>query len=253
MEKDHGRTDYDVYIMPVKEKVFYTMLAALVIFAIAFVFYHNVVISAFACVFACFYPKIKMGEIIKQQKNNLKLQFKDMLYALSSSLSAGRSVESALRDILKDLFILYPDRDVSIIREVESMVRKVEMNETVESALADFARRSHLEDVENFVDVFYTCKRTGGNIVEVIRNASNIINDKIEIKMEMETMLAERKFEQKVLNVLPILMVVLLSFSAGDYIAPVFNTFAGRFAMTVSIVLLTLAYFISKKIMDIKV
>jgi len=46
------------------------------------------------------------------------------------------------------LCILYPDPDTYIIREVEYIVRRLEMNETIEDALEDLAKRSHLEDIQ---------------------------------------------------------------------------------------------------------
>jgi len=80
----------------------------------------------------------------------------------------------------------------------------------------------------NFTDVFKTCKRTGGNLVNVIRNSTNIINDKIEIKEEINTLLAAKKFEQKVLSVMPFIMILILSLTTEDYMAPVFDTIVGR-------------------------
>ena len=246
-------TDYNIYIMANKEKLFYIIVAAVVIYAAGFVFYRNHFLSILICPLALLYPRMKTRDIVAKRKDELNVQFKDMLYSLSSSMSAGKPIELAFRDVLEDLFILYPDRSVSIIREVEYINRRIGMNETVEYALADFARRAHIEDVDNFVDVVYTCKRTGGNIVEVIKNTSNIINDKVEIKQEINMLLTERRLEQKVLNILPILMIILLSLSAGDYIKPVFTTAAGRVVMSISLVLITAAYMISKKIMNINV
>ena len=245
--------DYNEYKMTQKEKSLYIIIAAVAIFIIGFIFYRSYILSALLCPLALLYPKIRTKEIIEKRKAELNLQFKDMLYSLSSSMAAGKSVESGFRDVLKDLSIQYPSSDIYIITEIECIVRRIAMNETVEAALEDFASRSHLEDIANFVDVFQTCKRTGGNIVEIIKNTSNIINDKIEIRQEIDTMLAARKFEQKVLNIMPIGMIVLLSISAGDYIGPIFTTIPGRIAMTISLALLTAAYFVSGKIMNIKI
>ena len=253
IRKDKAIIDYDTYIMTGKEKTVYIILAAAAIYIIGFIFYRSFILAALLCPLALYYPKIRTKEIIEKRKNDLNLQFKDMLYALSSSLTAGKSVEMAFRDVLKDLSIIYPAPDTLIIREVELMLRKLTMNQTIESVLGDFAKRAHLEDVQNFVDVFHVCKRTGGNIVDIIRNTSNIINDKIEIKQEIDTMLAARRFEQKVLNIMPILMIVILSTSSADYMEPVFTTAAGRIVMTIAVVLLAAAYFVSKKIMKIKV
>jgi tight adherence protein B len=90
-------------------------------------------------------------------------------------------------------------------------------------------------------------------MIEIIKNTSNIINDKIEIKEEINTLLASKKFEQKVLTAMPILMIVLLSVSAEDYMAPVFDKIVGRIVMTIAIAIIVLGYFLSKKIMNIKV
>lgn len=246
-------TDYDVYVMSGKERLLYVSLALVVIFVIAYIFYHSLILSVLLTPFSLLYPKYRTQEIISKRKNELNLQFKDMLYSLSSSLVSGRSVESAFKDVLKDLSIIHPDPSTPILTEVECILRKLENNETMETAFSDFAARSHLEDVESFVDVFYTCKRTGGNIVEVIRNTSSIMKDKIEMKQEIITLLAQRKLEHKILSAMPVFLVVILTMSAGDYMEPVFTTLQGRAAMTVAIMLLAAGYFISKKIMDIKV
>lgn len=251
--EDESLIDYDVYTLGVKERVFYICIAAAAIYITAFIFYRNHFISTLLLPLAFLYPRMKIKDIIRSRKNELNIQFKDLLYSLSSSISAGKSIESAFREAAKDLSILYPNPETCILKEIRIIIRKLELNEPIESALYDFAGRAHLEDIENFADVFYTCKRAGGNMVKVISNSTNIISDKIEIRQEIDTMLAERKFEQKVLNMLPILIIILLSVSASDYITPVFNTAAGRVVMSISILLFAGAYFISRKIMDIKV
>jgi len=72
------------------------------------------------------------------------------------------------------------------------------------------------------------------------------------MKQEIETLLAARKFEQKILNIMPIGMIFILSMTAQDYIEPIFNTPQGRGAMTVCLLLLIAAFLISNKIMNIK-
>ena len=245
--------DYDVYIMKPLEKILYILLAAAVIFTIGFIFYQSVILALLLTPFALFYPKIKTKEIIKRRKKLLNLQFKDMLYALSSSLTAGKSPETAFSDVLKDLKVLYPTTDVYIIKEVEYIIRKLNMNETVEAVLDDLAKRSKIEDIQNFVEVFKTCKRTGGNLVSVIRNSSDVISEKIEIVEDINTIIAAKKFEHKILSVMPIVMIVILSLTTEDYMQPLFNTILGRLVMTVAIIIMAVGYFISQKIMDIKV
>lgn len=245
--------DYDVYTMTVKERIYYTVLAAAVIFALAYLFYRSIAISILLSPLSLIYPGIKTREIIKQRKNELTLQFKELLYALSSSLSAGKSIEMAFKDALKDLKIIYPEQNAYIINEIEYIARKIEMNETIEDALSDFADRAHIEDINNFVDVFLTTRRTGGNIIEIIKNTSTIIRDKLEVKQEIETMIAGKKMEQKVISIMPIFLILMLSTTSHDYMEPVFTTLIGRIVMTLSLILIIIGYIISNKITNIEV
>jgi len=245
--------NYDVYEMSLKEKALYTVLAAAVIFLVAFIFYRSCMLSLLLTPLAFLYPKIKTRDIIKKRKKELNIQFKDLLYSLSSSLSAGMTIEPAFREALKDLSVQYPDPSTYILTEVRRIVSRLDMNDTLEHALSDFASRAKLEDVDNFVNVFNISKRSGGNITEIIKNTSAIISDRIEVEQEVDTMLAERRLEQKVLNAVPILLILLLSITAPDYLSPVFNTVSGRLTMSASILLLAAAWLISAKISDIRV
>lgn len=251
--EDKRPMDYDVYIMAPQERMLYVAAAAAALAFLAYIFYHSYMMSLLVTPLACFYPRIRTRDIISQRKRELNLQFKEALYSLSSSLSAGKSMESALKDVLKDLSLIYPDPDTYILREFQYIVRKTDMNETVEDALADFSRRAHLEDIASFSEVLNICKRTGGNMVEVIKNTSTIIAEKLQVKQEIETLLAQRKFEQKVLNLMPPAMITILSWSTGDYMDPVFHTMAGRSIMTIAILLLAVAYAVSAKVMKIEV
>jgi len=245
--------DYNEYYLSPKEKVCYLILAALFICGLMYVFYHSLMLSLLFAPLAFLYPPIRAREICEIRKKELNLQFKDALYSLSSSLMSGKSVELAFRDVHQDLTLLYPDPETPIIREMEYIVRRLEMNETLEEALADFACRAHLEDVDSFVDVFTAGKRSGGNMVEIIKNTATIITDKLLIKEEIDTLLAKRKFEQRVLSVMPVAMILLLSWSTGDYMAPVFACWEGRIAMTVSVILLGITHYLTRKIMNIEV
>ena len=97
-ETSNGMPDYNVYIMTKREKLVYTILAMIAVFAIGYVFYHSIILSCILMLIGLKFPEIRTKQIIAKRKNQLTLQFKDMLYSLSSALSVGKSVESGLRD-----------------------------------------------------------------------------------------------------------------------------------------------------------
>ena len=251
--REDGLTDYDVYVMTKSEKMFTIVAAAIALFAVGYVFYHSLILSALLALFAVKAPKIRTRQIIDKRKNQLSLQFKDMLYSLSSALSVGKSVETGIRDSLQDLQVIYPDPETDILVELGLILRGLGMNNTIEDMFGQFAERAHLEDIDNFVDIFVTCKRTGGDLIEVMRSTSNTIGDKIEVKQEIETMISGKKYEFNFLMILPVIMVLFLTLTSGDYMAPVFTTIVGRIAMTAAIAIFALAYVVGSKIMKINI
>ncbi len=244
--------DYNEYSIPLQLKLLYALSAAAVVFAISYMFYRSLVISMIISPSGICYLRYKRKQIIYKRKRELNLQFKDLLISLASSLSAGKPLEKSFVGALSDLYVLYPSDDAHIVRETKIIINKLSLNVSIEDAISDFADRSDIDDIKNFSDVIIICKRTGGNLVEAIKNSSRIISEKIEMKQEIETLLSSRKFEQKILNTMPIAMIFILSTTAGEYIKPVFITITGRIAVTLCLVLLIVAYLISNKIMNIK-
>lgn len=251
--REDGLTDYNYYFMTRNEKIFYIAVAYVVIFVVGYIFYENFILAGILGCLGFTFPKMRTRQIIDSRKRALSIQFKDWLYSLSSSMSAGRSIEMAFKESYRDLEIIYPNPDTPIMQELTHMIRCIEMNETVEKVIVEFAERAHIEDIMNFAEVIKISKRSGGNLVDVIRSTSNVIGDKIETKNDIETSISGKKFESRILCCMPIAMVALLTATAYDYMEQVFTTFVGHVVMTVAIAMFVVAFLIGEKIMDIEV
>lgn len=246
--------NYGDYQLSLKQYIFYAVLAGALFYFIGYLFYENVFLAGGVALGGLYYPMIQRKVLLTKRKEKLSLQFKEAIASLSSSLAAGRSIENSFREVVNDLKLLYPDPDTYIIKEFEIINRRVENGETIERAIEDFAIRSDIEDVINFADVFLTCKRTGGNLVEVIRRTSDVISEKIEIQQEVQVMIAQKKFESRILAVAPLGMVALLKYSAADYLNPMYEwPGIGAFIMTLCLGILLFSFWLSQKIMNVKV
>ena len=252
-EELYNGADYNKYRMSLIERLFYAVVAGAVLFCIGWVFYRHVILSGVLALGGIFYPKMRKKQIIANRKNKLNLQFKDMLYSLSSAVGAGNSVERALSVTLEDMRQQYNDPNAFIIKELELMVNRVAMNRTIEEILNDFAERSHLEDIQTFANIFEISKRTGGNLIEIIRNTTQIIADKIETQTEIETMISGKQMEQKVIMVMPMALVFYMTKAGGDFMEPIFTTLVGRVIATLCLVIVLIGGVWSKKIADIRI
>ncbi|MDD6035293.1 MAG: type II secretion system F family protein [Lachnospiraceae bacterium] len=252
-QEENSGIDYSVYHMGILEWLLYVCMAGAVLFLVGYIFYRSIILSFAISLFGLLYPKMRKKKIIEARKNKLNMQFKDMLYSLSSAVGAGNSVESAISVVLDDMEQQYNDPNVFIIKELSLMKLRLQMNRTVEEVFNDFAARSHLEDIETFASIFQIAKRTGGNLIDIIRNTTQIIADKIEINQEIETMLSGQQAEQKVLTILPFGLVLFMTKSSGDFMEPIFTTAIGRGVATISLAVILLANLWSKKIASIRI
>lgn len=250
---DKNGIRYDQYRMRPDEVIITLALAMGFLFMVGHIFYNNLLVASLMATLGAFYIPVRKKELIKKRKDLLKLQFKDALYFVSVSLSAGKSFETALLDAQRTLEKVYPDTGADIIKELELINARIMMNIPVESALIDLAERSGIEEIKNFSDVFSISKRAGANLIEVIKNTSSIIREKIEVKNEIENIIAGKKLEQKILSFAPFVMVLLLKMMSEDFVEELFDSARGISVMTVALVMILAGVFISKKIMDIEV
>ena len=245
--------DYSTYYMTKQEIILYTVLGCAAMFVLGYIFYRSIIVSILFALLGFKYPEIKTKEIISSRQKKISYQFKDMLYAMQSAVSSGTSVENAVTMALEEMNKQYADPNTIIIKELELMVKRISFGTNIEEVFADFAARTHNEDVFTFSNIFEISKRTGGNIVEIMRESTSVISEKIEVKGEIDTKLAGRKAEGKVMIVMPIALILFMSKATGDFMEPVFTTFTGRIAATISLVLIIIGALWMNKITDIEV
>lgn len=256
MSKDKGKNkliDYSRYKMNTAEIVSTLIVVSVVIFGITHLFYDSIIFSSISCILSLFFLKPRAKQLRDKRKHTLMMQFKEAASSLASSLAAGQSVENAFRDTIRDLRMLFPDKDAYIIREFQVINRRIENGENVERAFDDFANRSDVEDIKNFSDVFITCKKSGGDIVEVIKRTVDVINTKVEIQNDIKVLVSQKKLEGKIITIIPFMIVAFLKYSSGDFVAPLYGfPGAGPIVMTFALCMVLLSNYISSKLMDIK-
>lgn len=251
----HSRTAlprYDQYIYSPFEWGITVLIGALLFGLIAVVFYkHAAAVFLFGCA-GLLMPQLRRKGRIEHRQAQLKLQFKQLLAALSSALSAGKSLESAFAESLADLQLLYPDSGTMIIVELETINRKLEIGEPLEKALMNFAERAGIDEIYQLAEVIYVCKRSGGNLIQVVRRTASIIQDKLDMQQEIRSLLAQKSFEAKVLTAAPVVMIGVLAFTSPDYMEPLYNQASGVMMMSGALLVFGLSFWFIRKLMVVR-
>lgn len=215
--------DYTVYLLSSGQRSGCIIIGGLMFYGVGFLFYHQWIVASVTSLAGLLVPRYYSRFLLERRRAALNMQFKQALYSLSSSLVAGKSVENCFREAVADMKLLSPDGEHDLIREFSLISAKMEYGQPVEEALQDFARRTGLDDIVNFSDVFATCKRTGGDLIEVVRRSSAVIGEKMDIQQEISVMVAQKRFEARVMFVAPFLFVLFMSLSAADYMSPLYT------------------------------
>lgn len=190
----------------------------------------------------------------KYQRKELEfqMQFKDAVQALASALNVGYSVENAMYETQKELLLIYP-KSRRISKELMIMVRQMRLQMPVEQALTEFTERMQMEDVRNFVDVFIAAKRSGGNMVSIIQNTVKQIGDKIDVRREIETILAAKKYEFKIMAVIPYAIIGYMALSFPEFMDCLYGNILGIGVMTACLSGYLGAYYLGLKITTIEI
>lgn len=197
------------------------------------------------------YPLYQRRILCAERKRKLQSQFKDGISMLSSFLGAGYSVENAFSAAAAELCGLYGE-EAMITGEFIRINAGLRMNKPVEVLLSDFAKRSGLEDAGNFAEVFRIAKRSGGELCSIIAHTAEVIREKTSVEDEISMLTASRRFEQRIMNLMPFGIILYIDFSSAGFFDPMYLTALGRGIMTVCLLGYAGAWALSDRILDIR-
>ena len=160
------------------------------------------------------------------------MQFGDAIRSLSAVLESGYSVENAVSEAYSDLTLTYPE-NAMIMTELKVIINMLKSNVAIENAFSQFAERSGLEDVKSFSDVFSTAKRTGGNIIAIIRSTASVIRTRVELKRELKTLMASKKYELDIMRMIPFGVLLYLRIFSPEMISALYGNVFGAVFMTI--------------------
>lgn len=192
------------------------------------------------------------AEGARKKELEFQLQFKEAIQAVSSALNTGYSVENAFREAQTELKIIYP-ADARISKELLVIVRQLRMHVSMEQILEEFALRTQTEDVYNFVAVFVAAKKSGGNMIGIIQNTVSQIGDKIDVKREIDTILAAKRYEFRVMSAVPYAIIGYMSLSFPEFMGSLYGNILGIGVMTVCLIVYMGAYYLGVKLIKIEV
>lgn len=243
--------DYRVYKFSRKEWLFCFLEGMILNGVVAFLFYNSLVamIPGMLLVVFCFKEKKRL--LVRRRMRQMRAELKEFLNALIAALQTGRSMENAFKEALKDT-VRYLEKDTEFIVEMRRICASVSMGESLEKMLLEFSGRSHLEELEYFSEVFSIGKRSGGNLIGIMKNTIRMLQERMDAEEEIYTVIADKQMEFHVMCVVPFAIIVYLRISAGSLIDSLYGNITGIAVMTVCLIIYGGCYLYGKRLLEIE-
>ena len=219
---------------------------------LGYVFYNSIYAGLVLIPLIWFYVKIRYKAYVEKCNRKLLEQFKEGILAVSVSLSAGYSIENAFYEAQKELVVLYgkKERIVFFFRDIN---KQLSVNKNIEDVLMNFALHTGLEDILCFAEVFRFAKRSGGDIVEIIKNTAGSISEKADVMRDISVMISAKKLEQMIMVIIPLGIILYMRLTSPEMMEVLYGNLLGIGIMTGCLAVYVVAVIISVYITDIKV
>jgi len=242
---------YEKYDFSIKEWILYSVLFISIISVTAYLFYDS--FYAYLVLVPLFpvFIKIVKSNCRKKRIEDLKVQFIQMISYMATALEAGLSIENSLREAKKDLVKMY-DTDSVMVKETENILKQMETGKRLEDVLIDFSERTGVEEIKDFATVFTIARKSGARFSEIIKRSINVMVSNKDTEKQIQILISGKRYEQRILSVVPFLIIASLRFTSGDFISTLYHNPIGILIMTVCLIIYGFSLYLSEKISDIK-
>ena len=168
--------DYGDYEFSKKELALNLLAYLLLDILISWLFFRSILISAAFLPGIPYFLRMRKSSLLEKRKFQMLKEFTTGMQLVNASLQAGYAVENAFREALPELRKIYSP-DSFIILEFQRIRSQLAVSVPIESILMDLSERCHIDDIRNFAEVFQTAKRTGGDLMLIIRNTVSDIQE----------------------------------------------------------------------------
>jgi tight adherence protein B len=143
-------------------------------------------------------------------------QLADALMLLTNSLRSGYG-------FLKGLELVAKEMGDPISKELNRMLREVNLGTTVDDALLNLGRRVNSQDLDIVVGAYLVQKDVGGNLTEIMEKVAETIRERLRIQGDVRVLTTQGKLSGFVVGFMPFVVFLILILSAPDYFSTMFG------------------------------
>ena len=216
---------------------------------IAYFFYRSLLIFIILLLFFPLFIKFRRAGYVFKRQWELMLEFQDFLSAVQVGIYSGNSIENAVLGSYEDMVSLYT-KDGYMTKEIRSIITGLNNNLTLEELFYDLGERSGVEEIMDFAAILALAKRSGGNLREIISECNNCIEEKIDIKRDIDVMIAGERLQHRIMCIVPMGIILYIQITSPGYLDCLYHNLFGLAVMTGCLMLYIISILWSEKIIS---
>jgi tight adherence protein B len=182
----------------------------------------------------------------KQRIIKFEEQFPDTLNTLARSLDSGHSFTAALQYAAQEA----PDPVGTVFN---TAIDEQALGLSYYDALRRMIYRIESLDLVFFVTAVNVQRVTGGNLVDILKNLSLVIKERLKLRRQVRVFTAQGRMSGYILGGLPIFLGLVLYVLNPGYISVLFKETSGRYLVAGAVVLQLIGFLFIRKIIKIKI
>ena len=186
-----------------------------------------------------FLPSIVVKVHQSRRRAKFVTQLADALMLLTNSLRSGYG-------FLKGLELVAKEMSDPIAKELNRVLREVNLGATVDQAMLNLGRRINSQDLDIVISAYLIQKDVGGNLTEIMEKVAETIRERLRIQGDIRVLTAQGRLSGLIVGLLPVGLFFFFLARAPDYFAPMFGPPAvpvlGSWSIPAGVVLLLLAF-----------
>jgi len=187
-----------------------------------------------------------LGVIVSRRQTKLEEQLPEVFDFIARSMQAGHAFNAALQ-------MAATEAPEPVATEFKLAFNQVNLGMPIQKALSELAQRVDCADMRYFAIAVMINREVGGDLSGLLRNVSELIRERIKLRMAIYAMTAEGRFSAWILGLLPLALAGLLYAMNPEFIAPLWREESGRRLVTYAFLLMMFGIFWMSRLTKVRV
>lgn len=191
-------------------------------------------------------PRLTVSQLSKRRTKQFLYQLPDALLALSSALRAGSN-------LTKGLELLSTRQPAPLSQEFTIVLAEYRVGRQLADSLADMRHRISTPELDLMNTAINVSRRVGGNLADTLEALAKTLQEKAHMEGRIDALTAMGRAQGWVVGMLPIFIALVLYQQQPERMSLLFTQWYGWVVLAVVAVMMTIAAWMIRKIVNIDV